>query len=260
MEVGILYFLIVIFSNALGSLSGMGGGIIIKPIFDLVSVHTIVEITFYSSVAVFTMAVVSVWRQLSNGLKIDLKVAIATSIGAFFGGVIGNVILNQLIFVIKNPDLVLLIQIVLTIITLIISSLYIKYQWRQYQITSVFWYLMTGVLLGVLGSLLGIGGGPINVTLLIFMFAIPVKEATVYSIIIILVSQFSKLTSVFFTTGFQEFDLNILYFIIPAAIGGGFLGARLSNIFSSEKVSKVFQYTIGLIIALNIYNGIQIFI
>ena len=34
--IGVLYFLIIVVANAVGSVSGMGGGVIIKPVLDFV--------------------------------------------------------------------------------------------------------------------------------------------------------------------------------------------------------------------------------
>ena len=62
--------------------------------------------------------------------------------------------------------------------------------------------VLVGVFLGVCSSFLGIGGGPINVALIIYLFGYDTKSATVCSIVTILFSQISKLSSVALTTGF----------------------------------------------------------
>lgn len=41
----------------------------IKPIFDAIGVHDVVSISFYSSVAVFTMSLISTVRQVKNGIQ-----------------------------------------------------------------------------------------------------------------------------------------------------------------------------------------------
>ena len=107
--------------------------------------------------------------------------------------------------------------------------------------------------------MLGIGGGPINVSLLVLMFSFPIKEATVYSICTIFFSQLAKLVSIGLTTGFAVFDLSMLLYIVPAAIIGGFLGAHLSGIISANKVTTVFQSVIILVILINLYNGLTLF-
>lgn len=109
-----------------------------------------------------------------------------------------------------------------------------------------------------LASLLGIGGGPINVSVLMLLFSLPIKEATVYSICTIFFSQFAKLITIALTTGFGQYDLTVLWFVVPAAIIGGSLGAKLSNVLSPNKVTVVFQGVILLVLLINLYNGYRL--
>ena len=115
------------------------------------------------------------------------------------------------------------------------------------------------MLLGFFSSLLGIGGGPINVSLLMLMFAMPIKDATIYSICIIFFSQLSKISTIAFSTGFSQYNLGMLLYIIPAAIIGGTVGAKASKILSEEKVTILFQSVITLVLLINVYNGIKLF-
>lgn len=56
MPIAVIYFLIIFCASTIGSISGMGGGVIIKPALDFIGYHSLSSITFYSSVAVLTMA------------------------------------------------------------------------------------------------------------------------------------------------------------------------------------------------------------
>ncbi len=57
--IGLIYFVVIVLANTVGAISGMGGGVLIKPILDLIGVHSVAGISFYSTVAVFTMSIVS---------------------------------------------------------------------------------------------------------------------------------------------------------------------------------------------------------
>ncbi|KAF1298063.1 hypothetical protein BAU15_09435 [Enterococcus sp. JM4C] len=252
---GLLYFIVIVVANTVGAISGMGGGVIIKPVLEIFSLDSVSGISFYSTVAVFVMSVVSTTRQVQNGLSLVWKKVIVLSIGAIIGGSFGSMVFEKFVQLFEGTT-VQLIQILLTISLLIFAFLYTRYNWQPYELKVIYWYLFCGVLLGFLGSLLGIGGGPINVSLLMLLFAMPIKEATVYSICTILFSQLSKIITIALNTGFSPYDFTILWYIIPAAILGGLIGAKVSVLFSAQKITIIFQLVIALVLLINIYNGV----
>lgn len=237
----------------------MGGGVIIKPLLDLIGADSVVAISFYSTVAVFTMSIVSTVRQIKNGVAIDFSSILMLSCGAVFGGVVGNNVFEFLLRLFADESYVQMIQIILTILTLLFALLYSKYDWKNYVLKGSRWLILCGMILGFLASLLGIGGGPINVSLLMLMFSMSIKEATVYSICTIFFSQLSKLITIAVTTGFERYNLTILLYIIPAAICGGLIGATLSKVLSTEKVIMVFRLVIIFVLLINVYNGFLLF-
>ncbi|MDT2830480.1 sulfite exporter TauE/SafE family protein [Vagococcus carniphilus] len=259
MNVGIIYFIVIVIANTIGAISGMGGGVLIKPIFDLIDSHSVAEISFYSSSAVLTMAIVSSYKQVKSGVRIDWSFAIQISFGSILGGILGNKLFEKILSFYPQGREVQLLQILLTILTLLLSFFYSKGYWKNFEVKQFYWKVISGLLLGFLASLLGIGGGPINVALLMFLFNIPIKLATVYSILTILLSQFSKVVTILLTANLEGYDLNILFFIIPAAIIGGFLGAYLSKRMPEKKVNTLFQVVIISVLLLNIYNAFKIY-
>ncbi|PZL69864.1 sulfite exporter TauE/SafE family protein [Enterococcus plantarum] len=261
MYIGIVYFVVIILANTVGAISGMGGGVIIKPVLDTLHFHPLAAISFYSSVAVFTMSIVSTLRQMKNGLKLEIPIAALVSLGSVIGGISGNSVFESLLGIFTDEKYVQLIQIILTIITLLFAYFYTKMgNARSLDLSHPIWYVVVGLFLGFISTLLGIGGGPINVAILMVCFGIPIKEATVYSVITIFFSQAAKLVTIAQTTGFGRFDLSILLYVIPAAVLGGFIGALISGKISSERVTQVFQFVILLVLILNLWNGVQLFI
>lgn len=256
--IGLLYFVVILLANTVGAISGMGGGVLIKPIFDFIGYDSVSAVSFYSTVAVFVMSIVSTWRQISNGNRLNARMIIGVASGAVVGGIVGNTAFEVLLNAFENNEILRLLQIVITIFTLVFAFLYTKYEWKQLQFIHLGWFVLCGLILGFLSSFLGIGGGPINVTLLMLLFGLPIKEATVYSIGTIFFSQLAKLVTIATTTGFDRYDLGMLVFIIPAAILGGLIGAKASQILPAKKVAIIFQIVVLLVILLNLYNGIQI--
>ena len=45
----ILYGFVVFLATLLGSFVGLGGGVIIKPVLDVINAHSLTEISFFSS-------------------------------------------------------------------------------------------------------------------------------------------------------------------------------------------------------------------
>lgn len=259
MSVGIIYFLVIVIANALGAVSGMGGGVLIKPVFDFIGAHSVEAISFYSTVAVFTMSIVSTSKQLKNGLKVNWKMVGWISAGAVVGGIAGKELFTYFLETLHNDGLVNQIQIIVTIITLLYALIYTHFKFGSFNIHGIVWEVGCGLTLGFFASFLGIGGGPINVALLIMLFNLPIKTATVYSICTIFFSQLSKIVTIILAGEIGHFDLSVLWFIIPAAIVGGFSGAVLSKVLSSEMVTVVFELMIIVVIIINTYNGINIF-
>lgn len=253
--IGIWYALVIVLASAVGAVSGMGGGVLIKPIFDTIGAHPITQIGFFSSVAVFVMSIVSTWRQVKSGNRIKTGILLPIAGGAILGGLVGNGVFNWFVSWFSTPGQVTLIQIILTLLTLIFALWASKNPDLSFDLNSFIYYILCGFILGFLASFLGIGGGPINVSLLMLMFAFPIKQATVYSIGIIFFSQLAKLLSIALSGAYLTFDLPILWYVVPAAIVGGLLGAKLSNILSQKQVQVLFQVIILVVMLINIYNA-----
>ena len=64
----VIYFLTTIIATSAGGISGMGGGIIIKPVLDLMGDFTPQTIGVMSATTVFVMSLVSTWRNIQNGI------------------------------------------------------------------------------------------------------------------------------------------------------------------------------------------------
>lgn len=254
---GIIYFIVILIVCVLGAIVGIGGGLFIRPIFDAIGYHNVLNISFFSSSAILTMAVVSTLQKVKDGMKIGVQTAILLSTGAVIGGMLGNLLLEHLVATFTAESNVQMVQIVATVLVLV-ASLWLtakSVSW-QYELKSKVLYVALGVISGVCAAFLGIGGGPINVPLMMIFFGLPIKAATAYSIVIIFFSHFSRIITMGVTVGYAYFDLKFLAFVIPAAALGGFLGAKCSKIFSEAMVKKLFIGAVSLVIAINIANAI----
>ena len=263
MLINIAYFLIFLASCILGAIVGLGGGVIIRPILDAINHHHVSPAAFLTSIAVVIMAMVSTGKKVSDGTKINFQTAALISIGSAIGGFLGDLIIRYLVNTFEVEDNVRLAQTVATIITLALAIYYTKRDDLRYEIKTKALFPIIGVGLGTLAVFLGIGGGPINVPLFMILFSLPVKVATAYSIVVIFFSHITRLINMalyydlFYVENLRNFDLlPYLWFIAPAAIIGGIIGAMLSKRFSNDTVKRMFMITMYGLIVINIYNGV----
>ena len=91
-----LEYLIVILvsfgASVIGAICGIGGGVIIKPVLDALGVIPVNTISFLSGCTVFSMAVISVGKQIYSGKKqnFDRKKGSWLAAGAVAGGIAGK--------------------------------------------------------------------------------------------------------------------------------------------------------------------------
>ena len=251
----IIYFLIALLATTVGSMAGLGGGVIIKPVLDFLGDFNLSTISVLSSFTVFSMAIVSIIKQLKYKFKLEIKKTVFIGIGSVLGGLSGEKLL-KLILSFTDPNHVILVQNSILAFLLILVYIYMnnKNKFKSYNIKNIFACSFIGFVLGLVSSFLSIGGGPINVCVLTLFFSMNTKEASVNSIITILFSQTSKLLTIYTSTWFGNFDLSFLPVMIIGGISGGLIGSRLNKNLNSNVILKVFNIIVLLLICLNIYN------
>lgn len=251
----ILYSLIVIGATVLGAVAGLGGGIIIKPLLDLVGAHDAKAIGIYSSAAVFTMCVVSLAKQMRGGFMFDAKVVLAISLGSLVGGLLGEMAFSVIATALDN-GVVKAVQAGLLVVTL---ALILVYTLRQdsmpsFLVKSPLAIFGTGLFLGVVSVFLGIGGGPLNVACMSLFFSYGMKESVVYSLATIFFSQLSKLALNAVGGTLFSVDLSFLPVVVASAILGGYIGTKINQRASDSVIHNTY---IGIIVALlvvSVYN------
>lgn len=252
----IIYFCIAIFTTTLGALTGMGGGVIIKPVLDILGHFDTSTIGVLSSFTVFAMAVISVYRHYRAHTKVDLKIVVPLAIGSIFGGTCGQCIFDYFLAHAESPSIVVSIQNILLGLSMVMVFVYMfnKAKFPPKHLTGYVPSVIVGFCLGVISSFLGIGGGPINVVAFVYLFGYDTKVSAISSIVTILFAQISKLSLVLFTTGFGIYDLSVLPFMIVGAIMGGYLGSKLVLKLAEEQINRDFNYVTGLVFLICVYN------
>ncbi|MFC7322184.1 sulfite exporter TauE/SafE family protein [Halobacillus campisalis] len=266
-----LSLLIGFISAFIGSVAGLGGGVILVPILLFLADHLESFHWATPQTIVGVSLVVMVFTGLSSALsylkhnRVDLKLGFILMLGSIPGGIAGSW-LNQFF---QTDLFALLFGAVMIGVSLVFflprkepeaegetggfsRKKVIDGQTFQYSFPLTLSILFAfGV--GILSGLLGIGGGSLIVPALILMFQIPPHIATATSMFIIFFSSItSSATHVFL--GHVDW-INTLLFI-PGAYLGGTAGAMLNRKLNSNAVEWFLRVLLILIGIRLIWQGI----
>lgn len=250
----LLYLAIALFATIIGSLVGLGGGVIMKPLLQSLNTLDPLSINVLSSITVFFMALSTLYKRTISEkviFKVDYLYLI---LGSIIGGFIGNTMFNNFLSLLNNDNLISFLQTVILILLLILVVFKHLYINKLPVFNSIFASINIGICLSIISTFLGIGGGPINVPIFIGLLGVQIFEATYLSILIIFFSQLSNILLYFLDKTFDIVTLLPLVVMIPAAVLGGIWGGILSSKLDAITLNKLFTITIIGLIILNIYN------
>ena len=123
-----------------------------------------------------------------------------------------------------------------------------------YQVKNLAVTALAGLSLGMLSAFLGIGGGPLNIALLAFLFSMDSKTCAVNSIYIILFSQTASFLSTLLGGRVPEFSPVMLGLMIAGGVGGGFLGSALVKKMDNAKVDRFFTWMLAFLAVISGWN------
>ncbi|OOO00562.1 MAG: hypothetical protein ATN35_06675 [Epulopiscium sp. Nele67-Bin004] len=258
----ILYLIIGFVASTIGAISGLGGGVMIKPILDAFGHFDLSTIGVLSSCSVFAMSIASLAKKFIAKATFEYSKLLPLSLGSVIGGVLGKYFFQIFLAAFENQDTAQMIQSIclaaLMIIILVMRVL--KDKIRTYNVTNPLICVLAGTFMGTISAFLGIGGGPVNVIVITLLFSCNAKDAAIYSIFAIFFSQMSTLTSVVLLEGLEGYDLSMVGYMIVGGISGGFLGDYLSTKMDDVAVEKLFNIVMVVIIGINIFNIITVLI
>lgn len=255
----IIYSLVVFAACTIGSLIGIGGGLIIKPSLDFIGIHGVETVSFISSCAVLAMSLSSTVKHISAKTKVRREIVIFLSLGSVIGGTAGHQLfklaLNGL-----DGNIVKSIQAIIITAFMIFVVVYVNLKNKKsYNLKNPLLIFLSGILLGIFSAFLGIGGGPVNTAFLAILFSFSVKESTVYSIVIIFFSQLSQMIMIFIQNQFKPYAdlLPTIIAVITVAVIGGLIGSYLNKKASDKAITKIYSTIICLVSIINIYNAVN---
>lgn len=252
----VLFFIISFAASIAGAICGIGGGVIIKPLLDSFGIMDVKTISFLSGCTVLSMSTYSyVVSKIKKESLVDMHIGTPLAIGAALGGILGKSTFQLLVQAFDQNYVGAVQAGCLLLVTLgtLIYTIY-KERIKTLHLTNIAVCLLVGLILGILSSFLGIGGGPINLVVLFFFFSMPTKVAAQNSLYIILFSQITSLLNSIFTGTVPSFSPFLLLLMVVGGILGGFCGRKINQRIDDHRVDKLFMVLMVIIIFINIYN------
>lgn len=253
-----LYLIVSFFASAAGAICGIGGGVIIKPVLDMIGSSSVSTISFLSGCTVLAMSCYSVGKSMLTGEKsIDTRTGTPLAIGAAVGGVWGKQLFSAIERALSSPGTAGGIQAMCLAAITVGTLIYTVYGTRihTHRVQGAFACVAVGIMLGVMSSFLGIGGGPINLVVLYFFFSMDTKTAATNSLYIILFSQITSLAATLLTRSVPDFRPVSLVVMVAGGISGGIVGRQINKRIDDAAVKKLFIGLMTVIVAISIWNS-----
>lgn len=256
----LLVFAVCFFSCAAGAICGIGGGVIIKPVLDAMGIMDVASISFLSGCTVLAMTAYSVVRsRLGGSSRIDRSTGVPLALGAAAGGLVGKHLFQLVRAMSSDAGLVGAVQAVCLLVVTLGTLCYtlLKDKIAAHRLTRPPVCVFIGLALGALSAFLGIGGGPMNLVVLFFLFSMDTKTAAENSLYIILFSQAASLAASLVTRTAPAVPPGMLALMAGGGIAGGICGRGLNRRLSVRTVDRLFIGLMVLMIAINVYNICQ---
>src|SRR5471030_1031793 len=272
----IVFTLIILFGSyfagLLGSLTGLGGGVVIIPLLTLllnVNIHYAIGASLVSVIATSSGSAAAYVKEGITNMRLGMFLEIATTTGAMCGAILALHMPTQYIAVLFG--VILIFSAIISLqrkaehITLQKSYLAEKLKLNssypttggtvQYGVTRVGRGFVMMLFAGVISGLLGIGSGALKVIAMDSIMRIPFKVSTTTSNFMIGVTA-SASAVVYLQRGYISPGL-----VMPVVIGvlfGAFTGSKtVVHTTSSRGVRWTFAIVVTFLAGQMIYNGVM---
>ena len=253
----VFLLLVSFFASVGGAICGIGGGVIIKPALDALNIASVSTISFLSGCTVLSMSCYSVGKALAaKESLVDFKTGTPLALGGAVGGIVGKSLFSALTAMFSQQSVGICQSLCLAALTLM-TICYTLNQRRihTHHITNPVVCVLVGLVLGILSSFLGIGGGPINLVVLSYFFSMSTKVAAQNSLYIILISQITSLGTTLLTGAVPPFQWSWLILMVVGGISGGMVGRKINKRIDDRQVERLFIGLMVIITLISLYNA-----
>lgn len=270
-EILILFFGAVS-AGLLGSLTGLGGGVIIIPLLTLgfgVPMHYAIGASLISVIGTSSGSAVAFVKEGFTNMRIGMFLEIATTTGAIMGALISGLL---------NPNTIGIIFASILIMTVLLNlrkkpdhqepliqgslehrlQLYGNFPdkgvMKDYSARNTVPGFFMMVFAGIMSGLLGIGSGALKVLAMDNLMKLPFKVSTTTSNFMIGVTAVAS-SLIYFQRG--EIIPVIVAPVLIGVVLGSFIGSKTLMVSQTKKLKVVFAVVVSILSIYMMYNGIN---
>lgn len=259
-------------AGLLGSMTGLGGGVIVIPMLTLifgVNIHYAIGASLISVIATSSGAAAAYVKDGLSNIRIGLFLEIATTLGAICGAFLSAyantsliailfgviLIFSALLSVLKKPEDPKVIVEDATTKKLRLAGSYQTANGRvAYGSKNAVGGFFMMLFAGTMSGLLGLGSGALKVLAMDNIMRLPFKVSTATSNFMIGVTAAAS-AGIYFQRGY--IDPALTFPIMLGVLGGAVTGSRILKKTDVSSLRKVFAVVIVAIASEMIYNGIK---
>ncbi len=246
------------FAGLLGSLVGLGGGILVVPILTIffhIPIRFAIGVSIVSVIATSSGAAAAYVRERVTNLRVGMFLEVGTTLGAVTGAIVAGLLSSTVLGIVFG--VILLVSALPLIVKigeelpegvksdrlarwLSLSSVYPDAHLKRevpYEVSHTPWGLAMMYVAGLVSGLLGIGSGTFKVIAMDTVMRLPMKVSTTTSNLMIGVTAAAS-AGIYFARG----DIPPLL-AAPVALGvlaGALLGARVLHLVSNKALRYIF--------------------
>ncbi|WP_080780007.1 sulfite exporter TauE/SafE family protein [Chryseobacterium phocaeense] len=268
----IILFLGAVSAGLLGSLTGLGGGVIIIPLLTLgfgVPMHYAIGASLISVIGTSSGAAVAFVKEGFTNMRIGMFLEIGTTAGAIMGALVSGMLNPNTIGIIFAS--ILLLTVILNLKgkpdhqePLIKGSLEEKLKLygtfpdkgvlKSYSARNTVSGFLMMMFAGAMSGLLGIGSGALKVLAMDNMMKLPFKVSTTTSNFMIGVTAVAS-ALIYFQRG--EIIPVIVAPVLIGVVVGSFIGSKTLMVSKTKKLKVFFAIVITILSVYMMYNGIN---
>ena len=267
-----ILFLGALIAGLLGSLTGLGGGVVLIPLLTIVfkvDIHYAIGTSLISVIATSSGAAAAYVKEGITNIRLGMFLELATTAGAIGGAFLATYLPTSVIAIIFG--LILILSALLSFArpadpvtegapSALSQKLRLNNSFptpegeKHYLVKNVVGGFIMMNIAGIISGLLGIGSGALKVIAMDNVMRIPFKVSTTTSNFMIGVTAAASV-GIYLKRGYIDPGLSMP--VMLGVLGGAFLGSRMLTKARTRSLKMLFALVILVLAAEMIYNGIN---